>query len=396
MQKKIIIQYYVLSTLFNAVGMQMVCSTYATFLAKHGLSLLQINLVNAICYVAVFTCEIPTGAFADIFGRKTSFVMACAVLSLGTFIYGCSNTFTGFAIAEIFAAIGMTFKNGAFDAWFVDSLKHFGHKGDNRHSFSRAELITQAGGIIGAITGSYMAAVDSRLPWLVSGALLALLSVASSLIMREDYFIRKAFSFKLGFASMRNVAVSSIRYGINDKNVRFILIITAIQIFAVQSMNMYWQIMFRDRGLKEQHLGFVVMGISSALALGAFVSSKLKAKQGEKSIILVSQVCAGAIIIVAALLPGLPLLTVSVLIHEIPRGAWNPMIKSYTHERIPSEERATISSFCSIAPHIGGAIGLVTSGLIAQSCGIACSWIVSGFCLIFGALIVARNSKGSE
>ncbi|MCX6716698.1 MAG: MFS transporter [Candidatus Taylorbacteria bacterium] len=358
----------------------------------NGLNLFQVNLVNAIYFLTLFLCEIPTGAFADIFGRKKSFVTACALMSISMFVYGSSHTFAGFVLAEIIAAVGSTFRSGAFQAWLVDSLKHFGHDGEDlNHIFGRENLIRQIGGAVGAVAGSYLAARNPALPWFAGGTVMALTTVFAFLIMKEEYFVRGVFSFKKGLHSMRNVALSSIRYGMDHKAVRFILIITCIQIFSIQALNMYWQVFFKNLKVSEEHLGFLYTGMMFAVALGAFVISKLKCKGREKKMIIQSQVLAGGLVIASTLIPGLPFIIILFMMHEMPRGSWSPLIDSYLQKRIPSEERATISSFCSIAPHIGGAIGLLFSGLIAQYFGVTASWIVAGASLIIGALLVARN-----
>ena len=393
MQRKIIRQYYVLSCLFSAGGVSVISAIYVTFLIHNGLNLLQVNLVNTIFFLTLFVCEIPTGAFADIFGRKTSFVTACGLMCASMLVYGSSHTFIGFAIAEVLGAIGSTFKSGAFQAWLVDSLKHHGYEGEYNHIFGRNSLICQIGGGIGAVAGSYMAAYKPALPWFVGGIVMAITTIVAYIIMKEEYFVRGVFSWKRGLSSMRDIAVQSVRYGTNHKPVRFILIITCIQIFAVQSLNMYWQPFFRDHKVSEQHLGFLFTGMMIVLAIGAFVASKLNCKGKEKKMIIRAQVCAGVLVITAVLVPGLPFIVILFLLHEMPRGCWNPLIDSYLQKRIPSHERATIASFCAIAPHIGGAIGLVVSGIIAQFFGIFVAWIVAGISLIVGALLVAKNGN---
>ena len=99
MQKRIISQYYILSCLFNAGGTQVISAIYVTFLIKNGLSLLEVNLVNMSFFLTLFICEIPTGAFADIFGRKKSFVLACVLMCLSMFVYGCFRRCPWFATA---------------------------------------------------------------------------------------------------------------------------------------------------------------------------------------------------------------------------------------------------------------------------------------------------------
>jgi len=393
MQKKIIRQYYTLSCLFNAGGMSVISAIYVTFLIHNGLNLLQVNLVNAIFFATLFICEIPTGAFADIFGRKTSFVIACGLMCVSMFVYGSSHALFGFATAEMLGAIGMTFRSGAFQAWLVDSLKHHGYDGEYNRIFGREGLIRQIGGGIGAVAGSYLAAYDPVLPWFVGSAVMAITTVYACIVMKEEYFVRGVFSLKRGLASMRDVAISSVRYGRDHKAVRFILVITCIQIFAVQALNMYWQPYFRDHKVSEQHLGFLFTGMMIAMAAGAFVASKLDCKGKEKKMIIRTQVLAGVLAITAVLIPGLPFIVILFLLHEMPRGCWNPLIDSYLQKRIPSRERATIASFCAIAPHIGGVVGLIVSGLIAQFFGISVAWLVSGASLIIGALLIARNGN---
>ncbi len=394
MQQRIIRQYYTLSCLFNAGGMSIISAIYVTFLIHNGLNLLQVNLVNAVFFSTLFVCEIPTGAFADIFGRKTSFVMACGLMCVSMFVYGSSHTFIGFTVAEILAAIGCTFRSGAFQAWLVDSLKHHGYNGEFNSIFGREGLIRQIGGGIGAVVGSYMAAYNPPLPWFIGGTVMAITTIYAYTVMKEEYFVRGVFSWKRGLASMREVAISSIRYGTNHKAVRFILIITCIQIFAVQALNMYWQPYFRDHKVTEQHLGFLFTGMMIALATGSFIASKINCKGKEKRMIIQAQIYTGLLVITTVLIPSLPIIITLFILHEIPRGCWNPLIDSYLQKRIPSNERATIASFCAIAPHIGGVVGLVASGLIAQFLGISTAWIISGVSLIIGALIVSKNGNG--
>ncbi|MCX6718781.1 MAG: MFS transporter [Candidatus Taylorbacteria bacterium] len=160
---------------------------------KHGLNLFEVNLVNTSFFITLFVCEIPTGAFADIFGRKASFVLACALISVSMFVYGSSSNLWGFVLAEVICAIGFTFRSGAFQAWLVDSLKHHGYDGDLTRIFARENLICQIGGGCGAIAGSYIYAYDPAWPWFSGGAGLLIVAVIAQVTMKEEYFVRRRF-----------------------------------------------------------------------------------------------------------------------------------------------------------------------------------------------------------
>lgn len=393
MHVKTVRQYYLLSFLASAGGMQIISAVYTTFLMKYGLNLFQVNLVNAAFFTTLFICEIPTGVFADVFGRKSSYVASAALMSVSMFVYGSSHSLAGFLSAEMIAAIGMTFRTGAFQAWLVDSLKHHGYEGTFNKIFGRASLYNQIGGGIGAITGAYLSVKNPALPWFVGSIGMALVTILAFFIMREEYFVRIPFSWKGGFRSIHDTAISSIRYGSQDKAVRFILIVTFVQIYSVQALNMYWQPFFRNLQIKDEHLGFVFTGMMFFIAFGAFIASRINAEGKERKIILGSMIYVGVTVSLAAISPMLSVAVLWFLLHESGRGFWAPMSDSYLHQRIPSHQRASISSFCGMAPHIGGAVGLVISGAIAQTFGITVAWIVAGIVLIIGAILLYKNGN---
>src|ERR1019366_4447354 len=107
---------YLMLRAISAFGASLLSATYVTFLISKGLNLLEVNLVNFVFFATLFVFEIPTGAFADVFGRKLSFILSCFLFSLGMFLYAIATSFWGFALAEGVAAVGATFASGAFQA----------------------------------------------------------------------------------------------------------------------------------------------------------------------------------------------------------------------------------------------------------------------------------------
>jgi sugar phosphate permease len=155
----------------------------------------------------------------------------------------------------------------------------------------------------------------------------------------------------------------------------------------------FGKIIRKEIPAKEQHLGYLFVGMMTMLSLGAYIASLIRNQGIEKRIILNVQILTGIIMIAVTLFKDLPFIIILFILHEVPRGFWSPLMDNYLQKRIPSSERATISSFCSIAPHIGGAIGLGVSGLVAQYFGIHVSWMVSSVVLIVGAVLISRNGQ---
>jgi MFS family permease len=62
-------------------------ATYIPFLVHHAMNLWQINVINSCFMATIIIMEMPTGSFADKFGRHRSITLSCFLLALATLIY---------------------------------------------------------------------------------------------------------------------------------------------------------------------------------------------------------------------------------------------------------------------------------------------------------------------
>lgn len=92
------------------------------FFEKHGLSLTQIMILQATYSFTVALIEIPSGFFADIYGRRLSLFFGSILTFLGYLIFSFYSGFNEFFIAEIFLGIGGSLISGADSALIYDTL----------------------------------------------------------------------------------------------------------------------------------------------------------------------------------------------------------------------------------------------------------------------------------
>ncbi|MFA7193938.1 MAG: MFS transporter [Candidatus Paceibacterota bacterium] len=394
MINKTIKEYYLLVFL-NSASMGFIASTYAMFLISNGLNLFQVNLVNFVFFLTLFIAEIPTGAFADVFGRKKSYLMSRLIMLCGFLVYYFSNNFAGFITAEFVIAVGCTFASGAFRAWFVDKLKHHGYTESLRNIFSRSAQISQLAVVAAGLFGAWISDISIKLPFVCSIITFGI-SFVVAIFLKEDYFVPQKFSFRDGFDAMKNTVKSSINYGVKNKNVRFVLLVVMVMVFSVQPLNMYWQPFFAENLSGRTELGFVFVGIPLSLMLGAFfVPRLLKFIPNEKLALSFSQIGIGLMVVVTSLI-GFPASLVMFFAHEVFRGMFNPLKDAYLHDQIPSKERATIESFDSMFHHFGGAVGLLVSGFLAVRLGIHWTWFSFGSFLIAFTVLVIWISRSRK
>ena len=87
-----------------------------------GLSFLQIGLLYAIRDVATNILEIPTGVFADAFGRRKSMLMAFGAYIVSFLIFYSFTGFSLYALAMILFAFGEAFRSGTHKALILEHL----------------------------------------------------------------------------------------------------------------------------------------------------------------------------------------------------------------------------------------------------------------------------------
>jgi MFS family permease len=392
--KSIVGLYYVMSALTSA-GMGFFMGIYSNFLRSAGLDEFWVNMVNVCFFVVITICEIPTGLFADIFGRKGSFVISCFLETIAFAIYGFSRSFGLFVLAESIGAVGKTFASGAFEAWLVDSLDHNGQKPDLLKIFARRSLISRVSVIVASIVGGWIGDHGLNLPFFASSLTYAICGLVALTLMKENYFKRNKFSFIDSVKEMKETWNKSLSFAKVDVSFRFVLMISAVQMFAFMAPNMEWQKVFKDLGFSNSANGLIGGFINVAIIVGILMSNRFgKYLPGEKSKLIFTQVFTGACIVLTVSFVNIYPVLIFFFLHEVGRGASGPMMESYTQKCIPSsKERATLASFGSMVGHFGGALGLIVSGLIAKYAGIAPAWIVSGSLLILAILVLARNHK---
>jgi MFS family permease len=394
MTTKTIKTYYFILFCFN-LSMSFFFATYVLFMVEAGLSLTQISLVNAAYMLTCFTMEIPTGSIADNYGRKFSFVLSCVLLSLSLMVYHLSSTFILFILAEVIAGIATTFSSGAFEAWVVDSVKHYDKEYDTAPIFEKKIWVKSVAVFTGVIAGAYLGKIDLALPWLVASIGMLLVAIAAFILMREDYFDFSK-SKKRGWSSIVRTVKDSTKYGVQHREVFYIAIVGIVFTFACMAPNMFWQIRFKDLGVDISNMGYIHSGTVIFIALGTVIARFARSYfRKEKYALLFSLVVFAVGMFMASLFQFLPLVFCGFYIHEVARGIYGPLSDYYVNNKIPSEKRATILSFVSMIAMIGAFAGLLTTGWIAENISVSIAWLVGAIVIIISLpfLLLMKNGE---
>ncbi len=354
------------------------------YLASKGLSLFQIGLMETLFHFSSFLMEIPTGAVADIFGRKTSRIAGrvCSVLATIIMIFG--NNVYAFGLSFIVQALSYNLESGAGEALIYDSLKEIDKTDTYMKIRGRKELCYQIAKTASLILGGYIASLSFSNVY--KGALvIAIITLLHAFSFTEPT-IGKVKREKSILETFKNQLITA--FTIVKKDKRIAKMIIALELFSTFYVTEFYYVQNKllSIGHSTFEIGIILACGACAAALFATQTHKLEKKFGLNKILLVSSVCAIISFWVMAfegyekyafvILSGL-------------EGMLFVAMGDYINKLIPSEQRATILSFQSMAFSffmiilfpivglLGDMFGLSTSFLvIAVICSLIALWLV--------------------
>ncbi len=374
------IKAFLLTTILQSAAMGWTFGTYTIFLRSHGLSYLQMNLVNTFFMVGSFLLDPPTGWLGDRFGQRRIYFVGQIAWASAHFFYGFGTSFWAFVACELLAAVGHALMSQALESWLQNRL-HNEVLVRRATGFSGGiqSLFAIPSGILGGIVASQL---GLSWPWWLSG----LQGFAFALIGAK-------FLFALGpdlACSVRPSIRRSMNLSLSHPALRFSLLASAVFAFASQPLNMYWGPIINNlSGGRIWWIGFLWIGFSTLIAAGSFWGGRQPNGQG----IWRSALAVALPVLIASMVPRLWSVVVGFTLHEFGRGAVKPILSVYAQRHIPDEIRSTTSSIRSAVGTLGSALGLIFFGWLTGFMTPLQTWTISAGLLIIFAFWVKFSTR---
>lgn len=363
----------------EALGIGWFMTTYVLFLTSNGLNLFQANLLN-IGYMTIrFSFDPYTGYLADKFGQKKIYLIGTLIFGFGMLIYGLSNSFWFFLLAEMTGAVGSVLMGEALESWIVnfDKVNH-------TKSYSRIQSVMRLATIPSAILGGIIAyKFGYQWPWI--------LSAGSALVL----FIVALFGLKklpeLGIHSSKPLGViKSLKDSWKNPDLRFVLITSAVVAACFAPINMFWTPILKDAGGEVWWLGFVWVLFACVIAFGNYTSHRWlpRTKLGIGLLILCTM---SGLLLTPFFTSSFAMLMVLILLHEMGRGGVPIMMFSYSQQHIPDSDRTTMNSIRSASGTFGMAIGLLLSGILSLYLAPTIVWAIMALIACTYGLVIMRK-----
>ncbi|MGC9527457.1 MAG: MFS transporter [Limnospira sp.] len=357
--------------------------TVVLFYQHHGLFLEQAILLKTILSVSIFIFEIPSGYFADVFGRKFSLILGGMIWVLSLLPYCFLGDFVWFAIAEALSGLAASLISGADVALAFDSLSLLNREGEYGRFEGRLGAIAGLSEAVCGLLGAAIAAVNLRYPfYLQTACILAYVGLAFTLTEPPRH--RSATTIE-GWGELRD----TLKWTASQKTVRWPIALGAIVSAGTFAIVWLSQAYMGDRGLPVEGFGVAWAAFHGVLSGSALLATPISHVLGIRGALwLMLGVLAGSYGLLAAIHHPWGVIFVATIYFA--RGLRSPLILTLLNHQVASFRRATVISinsfafrlcFAAIGPAIGSIADTYSLDWALAVAGIF-FWITGGICLM--------------
>lgn len=321
-------------------------------------------LYLAVSFVTQLVLELPTGALADLIGRKKTVILGHIIDALQYLGMAFASTLPQFMILSIMSGTAEALRSGSLEAIVYDSLKQDKRESEYKKIMSAQGIRFQVGLMISTALGGFMGNYWEQLPFIATGLLL-FISAGISI-----WFIEPTIdSDKFG---LRNY-LRQIKWGIIEafktkghRNISLYYI--AVGGISWMCATYFNDSMLIDLGFDAEQRGVIAAGLRLANIILLY-----KVLINEKIFNFRRTIIFFPILMSVALLPGwwlsgywgVPFVGMAMMSST---ARWI-LLGKYTNAAYSSKYRATAISTLSMAIGLIYAVGVIGAGVVMSRWG---------------------------
>ncbi len=151
-------------------GLDFSRSLFLVYFLSLGFSGAETGILQAALFWSSFALEVPSGVFADRFGRKRSVVLGLCTLMITFIVLANVNSIFGALLGFALWGASFAFISGAGPALLYDGLKESGRLSTHLHWMSRTRSLSTAGIALSIFIGGYLYGYSPTLIFWASAA----------------------------------------------------------------------------------------------------------------------------------------------------------------------------------------------------------------------------------
>ncbi len=309
--------------------------------ASEQLTATQVGLYFSVVYITQLVGEIPTGIFADKFGRRKSALIGASILPAAPLILYLGHSFEAYLIAAFLYGISGAFLSGSLDSLMYDDRKV------DPSLFRKVSMydvtLFQSGLITSALLGGFLYQLNTFLPFLFEslagvGSLLLIMKMSEQHISQESIVLQSGKYLpylKDGFKYL--LATKELYYFVGAYLLFTVAITASIEFVNEANMIGY--------GIAPAWRGVAISAtkILNLLLLNIVIYKFIKSDQIK--ILFISTV--SIIVFGLFLVPNIQLFLLTYIFFNWISASRSAFLNPMIHDKIPSSHRATTMSSLS-------------------------------------------------
>jgi MFS family permease len=332
-------------------------------------------------FVALF--EIPSGFFADIYGRKNSLVIGSLFLFLGYVIFSFFSGFSEFLIAEILLGIGGSLISGADSAILYDTLLEINEDKEYTKIEGRTYAIGNFSEGIAGVLGGFLAISSLNMPVYIQ-TIVMFLSIPIAMTLVEP---KSSYKLAKNFGSIITVVRDTF---IKNRKLRWYIVYSSSMGIATLSIAWFVQPFLIEIDTSIIYYGIIWAFLNFTAGITSYYSYLFK---NDNLLIYISLIMIISLIMLGINISYFGLIFI-ILIYLL-RGVITPNLRNLINLNSTSERRATVLSLRSFVIRISFAIIAPILGFITDSFDISIVFYVLAFIVGISSLFAAFKLKNN-
>lgn len=358
---------------------------------QRGLNILQINSLEGILIGTIFLTNIPTGIFADKYGRKLSMIIALTLQLLGEILFLFAYGYLAFAFICIIAGLGFSFMTGTVTALIYETLKKESREGEMQKAVGVKVSFEKAAGIIAPLAASfYITSFDmSRFKLLV---IVTIIFVAIGLFV--TFFIEESPHIKENKKTNDSLKIIKEGWRLLKENssLRRIILLSVFTYPLLVYLYLLYQPYFVTSKVPSYLFGFFLALASFVSLLASRYAHKFEGWMGMEKTVLFVTLLPGLIFLVMAITHQAILSPLLFCLIYFVGGIYEPLFSDYQNRHIETNNRATILSMISMFSSLYIVVVGLLIGFIANK-SMPYAFIFMGLITLSSSIIFRLNKK---
>ncbi len=349
-----------------------------------------IGILETVMIVTMTLSEVPTGAIADLLGKRKTLIMAMLLLGLSNIWMGYVPSVFFLGLSIILASLATAFFSGTFDAILYDTLENLQQGGRYSKILANARTIGLISPAVCGAIGGYLFTLNDKLPYLASGGVMLIGAVLAYFLVEPtiDTFRFNWTNFwrQLGLGFHQLTLSPAV-----IKQTLLLLSIGSIVVIFDEMLNVFVGLEF---GFSEQAMGVLFAALYLVSAISVQLAPWLSRRWGSHQALVITGFFLVATMVVTPWL-GILLGGLTLFMRTSGQSITEALTVTVINEKTESNVRATtISSFNMIKnlPYVVGAFGV---GILSDAISAKWTTAILGL-LLLGLLLIQWKQKNSS